>query len=260
MFSSAVPQGDFAPAPAAAWATILQDRIAAVQARIAAAARQAGRDPAEVTLVAVTKTQPAGMVVAAYRAGLRILGENRVEEAGPKATEVAGLLAPDPPPAWHMIGHVQSRKAADVLPWASMVHSVDSEKLARRLSRFCAEAGVTLPVLLEINVAAEASKYGLAPDDAGRAVEAIAALPGLRIAGLMTMAPIAADPEETRPVFAGLRRLRDDLVRRFPEVDCWHLSMGMTDDFEVAVEEGATLVRIGRAIFPEGGQMVGEQT
>jgi pyridoxal phosphate enzyme (YggS family) len=265
-FSSAVPHGGFAPAPRPAWTiasasfrTILQDRIAAVQARIAAAARRAGRDPAEVTLVAVTKTQPASVVIAAYRAGLRIFGENRVEEAGPKAAEVAGLLTPDPPPAWHIIGHVQSRKAADVLPWASMIHSVDSEKLARRLSRFCAEAGVTLSILLELNVAAEASKYGLAPADAGRAVEAIAALPGLCIVGLMTMAPIAADPEETRPVFAGLRRLRDDLSRRFPEVDWRHLSMGMTDDFEVAVEEGATLVRIGRAIFPQSDQLPGDK-
>ena len=138
-----------------------------------------------------------------------------------------------------------------LLPWASMVHSVDSIKLAGRLSRVCRVAGRELSILLEVNVAGEASKYGLTPAELPDAVEAIAALPGLRVCGLMTMAPIVPDPEQARPVFAGLRRLRDDLTRRFPALDWRHLSMGMTDDFEVAIEEGATMVRIGRAIFGE---------
>lgn len=289
---------------------VLAQRIEQVQARMAAAARRAGRDPDAITLVAVSKTQSPETVAAAYRAGLRLFGENRVEEAGPKAVAVARLLAPAPPPAWHMIGHLQSRKAADVLPWASMIHSVDSVKLAARLSRAIqaasgggVQAGLealaglsgqrsqpakasipdvvqetrigieapadlsgqwrqpanperswrsaSIPILLEVNVAGEESKYGFAAADLPAAVEAIATLPGLRIAGLMTMAPIVPDPELARPVFVGLRRLRDDLARRYPALDWQHLSMGMTDDFEVAIEEGATLVRIGRAIFGE---------
>jgi len=237
----------------------LAERIAAVQARIAAAAQRAGRDPAEITLVAVSKMHPAEAVVAAYRAGLRVFGENRVEEAGPKAAAVAAMLdnpssvvrRPSSTVEWHMIGHLQSRKAEDVLPWASMVHSVDSVKLAGRLSRVCQTAGRELSILLEVNVAGEASKNGLTPAALPEAVEAIAALPGLRVRGLMTMAPIVPDPEAARPVFAGLHRLRDDMARRFPALDWRHLSMGMTDDFEVAIEEGATMVRIGRAIFGE---------
>ena len=191
--------------------------------------------------------------------GLRVFGENRVEEAGPKAAAVAALLnrpssvvgGPSSTVEWHMIGHLQSRKAEDVLPWASMVHSVDSLKLAGRLSRVCQTADRELSVLLEVNVAGEASKYGLTPTELPAAVEAIAALPGLHVCGLMTMAPVVPDPEAVRPVFAGLRALRDDLARRFPTLDWRHLSMGMTDDFEIAIEEGATMVRIGRAIFGE---------
>jgi pyridoxal phosphate enzyme (YggS family) len=258
---------------------LLTQHIAAVQERIARAARRVGRDPAAVTLVAVSKTHGADAVVAAYAAGLRVFGENRVEEAAPKTGEVARLIAPAPPPAWHMIGHLQSRKAEDVLPWASMVHSVDSIKLAQRLSRFvtASHAGhsslrsesstqtasdfsshgealrspTCVPILLEVNVSGEASKYGFHSGELPGAVEAIAALPGLALQGLMTMAPIAADPEDARPVFAALRGLRTELARRYPAVDWRHLSMGMTDDFEVAIEEGATIVRVGRAIFGE---------
>jgi hypothetical protein len=224
----------------------LAARIAAVQERIAAAASRAGREPEAVRLVAVSKTQPAEMVAAAHAAGLRDFGENRVEEAGPKAAALAAL-----PLTWHMIGHVQSRKAEDVLPWASIVHSVDSAKLAGRLSRACRAAGRELPILLEVNISGEESKYGLTPGALPATVEAIAALPGLHVEGLMTVAPIVADPNETRPIFVALRRLRDDLARRFPALSWRHLSMGMTDDFEVAIEEGATLVRVGRAIFGE---------
>ena len=227
----------------------LQSRIAAVQERIAAAARRAGRDPAEVTLVAVSKMHSPEEVAAASAAGLRVFGENRVEEAAPKVEAVAQLVAPAPPPAWHLIGHLQSRKAEDVLPWASMVHSVDSVKLAQRLSRFA--TAQELPVLLEVNVSGEASKYGFRPEELPAAVETIVALPGLALQGLMTMAPIAADPEEVRPVFAALRALKDELARHYPTLDWRHLSMGMTDDFEVAIEEGATIVRVGRAIFGE---------
>jgi len=141
--------------------------------------------------------------------------------------------------------------AAYVVACADMSHSVDSVKLAGRLSLFCVAAGRELPILLEVNVSGETNKYGLTPPELPAAVEAIAALPGLCIQGLMTMAPREPDPERTRPVFVTLRTLRDELARRFPTVDWRHLSMGMTDDFEVAIEEGATIVRIGRAIFGE---------
>lgn len=254
--------------------SILAPRIVAVQERIAAAARRAGRDPAEITLVAVSKTHGPEEVAAAYACGLRIFGENRVEEAGPKVAAVAARVAPAPPPAWHMIGHLQSRKAEQVLPWAAMLHSVDSLRLAGRLSRAwqmrsdgfshqehdaaglepqppAGTAAPPLALLLEVNVSGEASKYGFRPEELPAAVAAIAALPGLRLQGLMTMAPIAADPEQVRPVFAGLRSLRDELARRYPQLDWRQLSMGMTDDFEIAIEEGATIVRVGRAIFGE---------
>jgi pyridoxal phosphate enzyme (YggS family) len=227
----------------------LEERIASVRQRIQAAAERVGRDPAEITLVAVSKTQSPAAVAAACHAGLRLFGENRVEEAGPKAQAVAELLAPAAAPVWHMVGHLQGRKANEVFPWAEMVHSVDSVKLAQRLSRFALEARWELAILLEVNVSGEASKYGLTPPELPGVVEVIATLPGLRLEGLMTMAPIATDPEAVRPVFAELRKLKDEMARRHPELTWRHLSMGMTDDFEVAIEEGATLVRIGRAIF-----------
>ena len=229
----------------------LTQNIAKVQKRIAAAAARARRSPGEITLVAVSKTHDAETVAAAYATGLRIFGENRVEEAGPKARAVAELLAPASPPTWHMIGHVQSRKARDVMPWATMIQSVDSLRLARRLDRFAGEFGGNLPILLEVNVSGEDSKHGFNPRELPAAVEALAALPQLQIQGLMTMAPIVPDPELVRPVFAALRALRDGLAHQNPTMDWRHLSMGMTDDFEVAIEEGATLVRVGRAIFGE---------
>jgi PLP dependent protein len=235
---------------------LLQERIDVVHERIAAAAGRAGRDPAGVALVAVTKMQRPETVAMAFAAGLRTFGENRVEEAGPKAAEVARLIAPASPPAWHMIGHLQSRKAGDAFPWASMVHSVDSLKLAERLSRLGVNAraagdivGEPLPVLLEVNISGEESKYGLAPAELPAVVEAVSGLEGIRLRGLMTMAPMSANPDLVRPVFAGLRALRDELVCQVPGLDLPELSMGMTDDFEAAVEEGATMVRIGRAIF-----------
>jgi PLP dependent protein len=227
----------------------LKDRIESVRHRIEAAALRTGRDPTEIALVAVSKTRPPEAIVDACHAGLHLFGENRVEEAAPKAEAVARLLSPETAPTWHMVGHVQSRKAIDVLPWAAMVHSVDGVRLAERLSRFSVEARSELAILLEVNVSGEASKYGIAPRDLASVIEVILPLPGVRLEGLMTMAPMTADPESVRPVFAGLRALKDELGRRFPGLSWRHLSMGMSDDFEVAIEEGATLVRIGRAIF-----------
>jgi pyridoxal phosphate enzyme (YggS family) len=231
----------------------LARNVRSVQRHIAEAADRVGRNPDGITVVAVTKTQPPEIIRAAYDLGLRHFGENRIGEAETKASYLPGDVI------WHMIGHIQSRKAKQVVPLFQMVHSVDSVKLARHLDRACANLAEPLPVLLECNVSGEESKYGFtvsrwAQDAAEKEVllaniKEIVALSHLRLQGLMTMAPIVADPEQARPVFARLRCLRDDLAALFPQVDWRHLSMGMTDDFQVAVEEGATLVRVGRAIF-----------
>jgi pyridoxal phosphate enzyme (YggS family) len=231
----------------------LETNLHSVQVRMATACERSGRDPAEITLVAVTKTQTPDTLQAAYDLGLRHFGENRVEEAEGKVVQLPGDIT------WHMIGHIQSRKAKRVAPVFALVHSVDSLKLARRLDRLSVERAGALPVLLECNVSGEESKYGF---DADRwhtdgeqrdvlfsVVKEIVALPNLWVQGLMTMAPIVVDPELARPVFVRLRELRDELEAAFPQGDWRHLSMGMTDDFEVAIEEGATIVRVGRAIF-----------
>lgn len=229
-----------------------------VQQRIAAAAHRAGRDPEQVTIVAVTKTFPVETVLHAYAVGLRQLGENRPEQGEAKVAEVNEALT-GPLPTWHMVGHVQSRKADLAVAHFDVIHSVDRLKIARRLNRFAGESGVRVPVLLECNVSGEESKYGFAvhrwqEDEAQReaffsACERILDMEHIEMRGLMTMAPITDDPETVRPVFRGLRILRDALAERFPSADWGTLSMGMTDDFEVAVEEGATMVRLGRALF-----------
>jgi hypothetical protein len=210
---------------------------------VAAACERAGRSPDEVTIVGVSKTFPAALVVEACRAGLTDIGENRVQEAAAKVPAVEALGSR---PRWHLVGHLQTNKVKTALGLFDIIHSVDSLRLAESISRQVASLPVQkagpLPVLLEVNVAGEASKFGLRPEETGPALEQIARLPGLAVQGLMTVAPLVDDPEEVRPVFRELRRLRDDLGLR-------DLSMGMTDDFEVAIEEGATIVRIGRAIF-----------
>ena len=245
---------------------VVERNLTRVRERIGEAALRAGRDPTEITLVAVTKTVPAEVVIAGYHAGLRHFGENRVEEGLAKIPVVRAAIS-GPSLTWHMVGHVQSRKAADVVAGFDVVHSVDRLRIAQRLSRFLQETGRSLPVLLECNVSGEESKFGFDLADwehheARRgaffaAVEEMLALPGLSLQGLMTMAPFVTDPEIVRPAFASLRGLLDALRERFPAqgddpAHVWrHLSMGMTGDFEVAIEEGATMVRVGRAIFGE---------
>jgi len=221
--------------------------------RIEEAAHPAGHDPDTIRVVVVTKTHPAACVRAAIQAGLRTFGENYAEEG------IEKKLALGEPPgiAWHMIGHIQSRKAKMVCEHYDTVHSLDSLRLARRLDRFCGEAGRRLPVLLECNVSGEESKYGwTAWNESGwgrlaEAIEPVLALPNLEVRGLMTIAPFLPDPEEARPYFSRLRRLRDFLAIRLPEAGWDELSMGMSADFEVAVQEGATIVRIGTAIMGE---------
>jgi pyridoxal phosphate enzyme (YggS family) len=237
----------------------IQGNLARVRERVSAAAQRAGREPSEVTVVAVTKTHPADVVAMAYQAGVRDFGENRVEEAIDKIPVVQADIV-DQPLCWHMIGHLQSRKARRAVALFDWIHSVDSLRLAERISRACDESGKTVRLLLEVNVSGEPTKYGFDVSLASGAmatgaflvdVERILALPHLKLCGLMTMAPIVAQAEQARPVFSALRVLRDDLKHRFPEVGWGELSMGMTDDFEVAIEEGATMVRVGRAIFGE---------
>jgi PLP dependent protein len=230
----------------------LRDNLHHVQDRIAAAAARAGRNAASITLVAVSKTQPLDVLIAAYELGVRDFGENRVEEAASKLPAFRSSV-PDAAAVFHLIGHLQSRKADEAVRLFDRVHSVDSLKLAQRLDRSAVARGKRLPVLLEVNVSGEAGKYGF---DCARLDELYSTLDGLlplaqvRLAGLMTMAPLVDTPEKTRPVFRGLRTLRDALAARYG-IQLPHLSMGMTDDFEVAIEEGATLVRVGRAIFDE---------
>ncbi len=229
-----------------------------VQERIAEAARRSEREPEEVTLVAVTKTFPAHEVLTAYEAGVRHFGENRPREGVSKITALEPYVS-DEPPSWHMIGHIQSRKARLVVEHYDFVHAVDRLKIARRLSSYADQAGRTLPVLLECNISGEDSKYGFPLEDWEEAISKQKAffstvsemldLPGLEVQGLMTMPPYVDDPEDVRPLFISLRQLRDALRERFPAANWHHLSMGMTNDFEVAVEEGATMVRIGRGIF-----------
>ena len=247
-------------------AAAIAGNIAAVRDRVATAAARAGRDPAAITLVAVTKTHPPELVDAAIVAGVHDFGENRVAEAAEKIPLVAGRDNI----RWHLIGHLQRNKARRAAELFDLIHSVDSLRLAEALDRHVREGATSgtiaprrLPILLQINIAGEVQKEGF--DVAGgiqnrealepfcRDVDHILALGGLEVRGLMTIAPYAADAEEVRPVFRQLRELRDDLAHRFPGVSWNELSMGMTGDFEVAVEEGATLVRVGRAIFGERG-------
>ncbi len=237
----------------------LAARIADVKARIAEACRASGRSPENVRLVAVSKTHPAEMVLAAVAAGLTDFGENRPEEAVAKIAEVDARLSDDADIRWHMIGHIQSRKARLVVRRFSLIHSVDSLKLADKLSRLAVQHDRVLDVLLEMNVSGEETKSGWQAhgwdknatlrESLWNDIQSILLLPGLRVHGLMTMAPIVPDPEMARPTFMALRLLRDALQSDFPDVSWRELSMGMTDDYPVAVSEGATIVRIGRAIF-----------
>ncbi len=233
----------------------IRTNLERVEARIALACARAGRRRDEITLVAVTKTRPLAEVLAACACGVIHLGENRVEELEARRPEVAAALEPEALPTWHMIGHIQSRKAPRAVAVADVIHSVDSIRLASRLNRAAAEVHRLVPVLVEVNVSGEATKYGFdavspeAEDALVAELEQLAQFSHLSFQGLMTMAPLVPDAELTRPVFARLGRLRERLQRELPFSNWPELSMGMTDDFPVAIEEGATMVRIGRAIF-----------
>jgi PLP dependent protein len=224
------------------------ENIAAVAERIERAAKRAGRTREEIALMAVSKTQPAEKIIEAYAAGQRLFGENRVQEFSTKA----GVLANLPNATWHMIGHLQTNKAAKTAELFHAVDSVDSLKLAEKLDAAARNLGKTLEILIEINIGGEAAKSGISSDSQELEALLLAAprLEALAFCGLMTVPPFTEDPEGARRYFRKLRELRDTIAaRRLPAVAMKQLSMGMSHDFEVAIEEGSTCVRVGTAIF-----------
>jgi pyridoxal phosphate enzyme (YggS family) len=227
---------------------LIAENIAQVQARIVAAARRSGRNPEEITLMGVSKTFPVESIREAYAAGLRIFGENRVQEFSAKAAALRDL----PNTEWHMIGHLQTNKAARAAELFDAVDSVDSVRMAEKLNEFAESAGKTLPVLIEINVGGEKAKSGVAPDshELEQILQGAPQWERLRIQGLMTVPPYSEDPEGSRPYFRQLRQIRESIAaRKVPQIGMSVFSMGMSHDFEVAIEEGSTCVRVGTAIF-----------
>jgi len=225
----------------------IADNVREVLGRIEDAASRALREGSDVKLVAVTKTVEPDRIVEAIEAGVNCIGENRVQEAARKFGDL-------PPVEKHLVGHLQTNKVRKALPLFDMIESVDSVRLAREVSRVASNAGATAEVLVEVNTSGEESKYGLEPGEVLSAIADMADLPGLRVVGLMTVAGFLPDPEDVRPCFRRLRELRSEVEEAvIPGVSMDHLSMGMTNDYEVAIEEGATIVRVGRAIFGERG-------
>ena len=222
------------------------ENLKKVEEKISAACTRAGRDRSEVTLIAVSKTKPESMVEEAYSVGQRDFGENKVQEICRK-TEV---LPQDI--RWHMIGHLQRNKVRQVVGKACMIHSVDSLRLAETISQEAVKQDITVPVLIEVNVAQEESKFGVTTEETIALIKEAAKLPHISIRGLMTIAPFVEDPEENRPIFRKLKQLSVDIAaKNINNVTMSVLSMGMTNDYEVAIEEGATMVRVGTGIFGE---------
>jgi len=226
----------------------LTANYAQILGRIGTAAKRAGRNPRDIKLVAVSKTHPASVVMDAIAAGISIFGENKVQEAEDKITEIGRSRA-----EWHLIGHLQSNKARKAVQLFDVIHSVDSVELAERLERICIEEGrKALPVFVQVDLAGEETKSGIAEADLPEIVEFLRGCQRLRFSGLMVLPPFFDEPEATRPFFIRLREIRDALVAQNAFTDRrGELSMGMSHDFEVAAEEGATVVRVGTAIFGE---------
>jgi PLP dependent protein len=231
----------------------IAENIACVRERLKTAARRAGRNPSDITLMAVSKTFPAQSVREAHAAGLRVFGENRVQEFAGKAASLRDLSDVE----WHLIGHLQTNKAAKAAELFDAVDSVDSVRMAEKLNASAASGGKMLSVLIEINVGGETAKSGVAQDSSEleQILRSAARWENLRIRGLMTVPPYAEDPEDSRTFFRQIRQIRDLIAARsLPEISMAVLSMGMSHDFEVAIEEGATCVRVGTAIFGERGR------
>jgi pyridoxal phosphate enzyme (YggS family) len=225
----------------------IERNLQSVRTRIADAARRSGRDPSDVQLVAVTKTVGVAEILSAADLGIDIVGENRVREALTKRDRVGDRVK------WHMVGHLQRRKVRDAVSVFDCIHSVDSLALAMEIDKRCTHLGKIMPVLFEANLSGEETKFGLSPDETPTVIRQASALEHIRVDGLMTMAPLVSDAEEVRPCFRRLAQLAESVASEaIPNVSMKQLSMGMTNDFEVAIEEGATAVRIGTAIFGEG--------
>lgn len=220
----------------------LAENLDLIQQRIRAACERAGRDPDSVTLLAVSKTHPPETIREAADCGLLLFGENKVQEARAKIPLCPGKCR------WHFIGHLQSNKVRDAVELFEMIQGVDSLNLAREINKRCEQASKRMPILLEVNVAGEASKFGYKPEQLLAELNELNTLPKIEIHGLMTIPPYTTDPEKARPYFRRVRELRMD-CEKILGASLPHLSMGMSDDFEIAVEEGATMVRIGTALF-----------
>lgn len=223
---------------------MLKDNFETVEKNVADACARAGRDRSEVTLIAVSKTKPVDMLREVYDAGARDFGENKVQEICEKYDKLPSDIK------WHMIGHLQRNKVKQVIDKAALIHSVDSYRLAQEISVQAQKKGLTIPILIEVNIAGEESKFGISAEDTIQLVEEIAELPNLKIQGLMTIAPFVEDAEENRLYFRQIKQLSVDIKNKnIDNVSMDILSMGMTGDYEVAIEEGATMVRVGTGIF-----------
>lgn len=223
---------------------MVKENLLIVQNRIEEACKRCGRDPKEVTLIAVSKTKPAEMIIDAYESGIRDFGENKVQELCDKYE----LLADDI--RWHMIGHLQRNKVKQVIDKAVLIHSVDSVRLAEQIEEEAAKKQICVDILLEVNVADEESKFGFHLEETEQAIRNISLFPHISIKGLMTIAPFVENSEQNRPVFKKLNKFYVDMQRKnIDNVNMNMLSMGMTGDYEIAIEEGATLVRVGTGIF-----------
>ena len=232
---------------------MVKESLEEVRENIRQACRRAGRDPKEVTLIAVSKTKPVPMLREAYEAGARDFGENKVQEIAAKKPELPEDIR------WHMIGHLQRNKVKYIIDKVYLIHSVDSLRLAEEISKEAVKHGVTANILIEVNVAGEESKFGVSPEDTPGLIEEISRLPAIQVRGLMTIAPFVEKAEDNRIIFNALLKLYVDISRK--NIDNVHmdfLSMGMTGDYEVAVEEGATFVRVGTGIFGERSYRITE--
>lgn len=225
---------------------MIKENLNTVETKIAAACARAGRERADVTLIAVSKTKPVEMLTEAYDTGVRDFGENKVQEMCDKIPKLPEDIR------WHMIGHLQRNKVKYIIDQAALIHSVDTYRLAEEINIQAKKRGIVVPILVEVNIAGERSKFGASAEDAMLLVEEIAALENLRIKGLMTIAPYVVDAEENRPYFRKIKQLSVDITNKnIDNVSMEVLSMGMTGDYEVAIEEGATMVRVGTGIFGE---------
>ncbi len=225
---------------------MIQEQLASVEEKIQRACERSGRKREDVTLIAVSKTKPIQDLKEAYRCGVRFFGENKVQEISEKYPQMPGDVK------WHMIGHLQRNKVKYIVDKISMIHSVDSLRLAQAIQSEAKKHQVRVPILLEVNVAEEESKFGLSVAETLPLAEQISQLENIHIQGLMTIAPYVEDPEENRWVFRELKKLSVDIAaKNIDNVDMFVLSMGMTGDYEVAIEEGATMVRVGTGIFGE---------